>query len=70
MVYKEDGLFKRDVKQRGKNKVTQIRVTGIGVNSQFEDNEEIIILRKKDFNNLENQLATKDDMIQIGRAHV
>ena len=63
MVYKEDGLFKRDIKQRGKNKVTQIRVTGIGVNSQFEDNEEIIILRKKDFNNLETQLATKDDMI-------
>lgn len=63
MLYKEDGLFKRDIKQRGKNKVTQIRVTGIGVNSQFEDNEEIIILRKKDFNNLETQLATKDDKI-------
>lgn len=63
MVYKEDGLFKRDIKQRGKNKVTQIRITGIGVNSQFEDNEEIVILRKKDFSNLENQLNSSTEKI-------
>ncbi len=49
IVYKEDGLFKRDVKRRNNNKVTQIRVTGIGVNSRFEDNEKIVILQKKGF---------------------
>ena len=63
MIYKEDGLFKRDVKRRGNNKVIQIRVTGIGVNSRFEDNEEIVILRKKDFANLEDQLNTSIEKI-------
>ena len=63
MIYKEDGLFKRDVKRRGNNKVIQIRVTGIGVNSKFEDNEKIVILRKKDFANLEDQLNTSIEKI-------
>lgn len=58
MVYFEKGIFKRDTKLRNGNKVTQIRVTGLSVNSKFRDNEELVILSKDDFNQLENQLNT------------
>lgn len=58
MVYFEKGIFKRDTKLRNGNKVTQIRVTGLSVNSKFRDNEELVILSKDEFNQLENQLNT------------
>lgn len=65
MVYTEKAIFKRDIKERENGKkTTQIRVTGLSVNSKFKDNEEIIILSKEDFIDLETQLSTKDDKIR------
>lgn len=65
MVYTEKAIFKRDIKERENGKkTTQIRVTGLSVNSKFKDNEEIIILSKEDFTDLETQLSTKDDKIR------
>lgn len=64
MVYTEIGKFKRDTKTRGNKEVTQIRVTGLSTSSKFEDNEEIVVLSKDDFTELENQLNTSNGIIK------
>lgn len=65
MVYFEKGIFKRDTKLRGNgNKVTQIRVTGLSVNSKFRDNEELVILSKDDFTQLENQIKITNEKVK------
>ena len=65
MVYFENGIFKRDTKIRDNgNKVTQIRVTGLSVNSKFRDNEELVILSKDDFTKLENQIKIDNDKVK------
>lgn len=61
MVYTETGIFKRYKRNRtdkdGKTKeVTQVGVSGLSVNSQFDDNEEIIIISKKEFTELEGKI--------------
>lgn len=65
----ETGVFKRYIRNRtdkdgNKKEVTQVGVSGLSVNSKFEDNEEIILLSKDDLTqlrtkiqNLENQLG-------------
>ena len=61
MVYTETGIFKRYKRNRtdkdGKTKeVTQVGVSGLSVNSQFDDNEEIVIISKKEFTELEAKI--------------
>jgi len=63
MVYTETGKFKRYERQRGKKKVTQVGVSGLSVNSQFEDNDEIIVIKKQDFTDLKNQINDNDILI-------
>lgn len=60
----ETGIFKRYVRNRKGKEVTQVGVSGLSVNSKFEDGEEIIVLSKEDFTQLENQLNTGNDKIQ------
>ena len=60
MVYTETGKFKRDIKERPNGKqVTQIRVTGLSVNSKFRDNEELTIISTEDFTQLVNTYEDK-----------
>lgn len=63
MVYTETGKFKRYERQRGKKKVTQVGVSGLSVNSKFEDNDEIIVIKKQDFTDLKNQINDNDILI-------
>lgn len=63
MVYTETGKFKRYERQRGKKKVTQVGVSGLSVNSQFEDNDEIIVIKKQDFTDLKTQINDNDILI-------
>lgn len=60
MVYTETGKFKRDIKERPNGKqVTQIRVTGLSVNSKFRDNEELTIISTEDYTQLVNSYEDK-----------
>ena len=60
----ETGKFKRDTINRNGKDTNTIRVTGLSVNSKFENNEDLIIFSKKEFTKLENQLKSKEDTIQ------
>ena len=64
MVYYETGKFKRDKTNRDGKPTNTIRVTGLSVNSKFENNEELIIMSKTEYSNLENQLSTYEATIQ------
>ena len=60
----ETGVFKRYTKNRQNGKqVTQVGVTGLSVNSKFDDDEEIILLTKDELTNLETQVQDKDKTI-------
>lgn len=63
-IYYETGKFKRDTINRNGKETNTVRVTGLSVNSKFEDNEELIIFSKKDFTQLDTQLNSKDETIQ------
>ena len=60
----ETGIFKRYERKRGNKKVTQVGVSGLSVNSKYKDGEEIIVLSKEEFTELENQLNIGNDKIQ------
>ena len=60
----ETGIFKRDTTNRNGKPTNTVRVTGLSVNSKFENNEELIIFSKANFTELENQLISKDKLIQ------
>ena len=60
----ETAKFKRDTVNRNGKEVTQIRVTGLSVNSKFKDNEELIILSKDDFTKFENEYNTNKGLVQ------
>lgn len=63
MVYYETGKFKRDtVNREGKQQKT-VRVTGLSVNSKFKNNEELCILSKLEFTQLETQLNNSTEKI-------
>lgn len=53
----ETGIFKRYIRKRNGKEVTQVGVSGLSVNSKFEDDEEIIILSKDELTQLENQIT-------------
>lgn len=63
-IYTETGKFKRDTINRNGKPTNQIRVTGLSVNSKFKDDEEIIILSKEDFNQLESKANNSTEIIQ------
>ena len=56
MVYYEKGIFKRDTVNRNGKPTNTVRVTGLSVNSKFEDNEELIIMSKAELTKLENKI--------------
>ena len=56
MVYYENGIFKRDTVNRNGKPTNTVRVTGLSVNSKFEDNEELIIMSKAELIKLENKI--------------
>lgn len=60
----ETGKFKRDTINRNGKETKTIRVTGLSVNSKFENNEELIIMAKPEFTKLENQISTYKETIQ------
>ena len=60
----ETGKFKRDTINRNGKETKTIRVTGLSVNSKFENNEDLIIFSKKEFTKLETQLSTQETTIQ------
>lgn len=60
----ETGKFKRYVRNREGKEVTQVGVSGLSVNSKFKDDEEIIILSKEDFNQLESKANNSTEIIQ------
>lgn len=60
----ETGKFKRDTINRNGKETNTVRVTGLSVNSMFEDNEELIIFSKKDFTQLDTQLNSNEETIQ------
>ena len=60
----ETGKFKRDTVNRDGKPTNTVRVTGLSVNSKFENNEELIIFSKDNFTKLETQLQSKDKKIQ------
>lgn len=64
MVYYENGKFKRDITNRNGKETNTIRVTGLSVNSKFENNEELIIMSKTEFTKLETQISNYKDTIQ------
>lgn len=69
MVYTETGVFKRYKRNRtdkdgNKKEVTQVGVSGLSVNSQFDDDEEIIVISKEDFTQLETKLSTQTETIR------
>ena len=59
----ETGKFKRDTVSRNGRDVTQIRVTGLSVNSKFEDDEDIIIMSKTQFDKMKNKMDNSDEII-------
>lgn len=69
MVYTETGVFKR-YKRNRKDKdgnykeVIQVGVSGLSVNSKFDDDEEIVIISKEEFTNMETKLTTQTKNIQ------
>ena len=64
MVYYETGKFKRDKTNRDGKPTNTIRVTGLSVNSKFENNEDLIIMAKPEFTELETQISTYKETIQ------
>ena len=65
----ETGVFKRYKRNRtdkdgNKKEVTQVGVSGLSITSKFEDDEEIIILSKEDFNQLESKANNSTEIIQ------
>ena len=60
----ETGKFKRDTVNRDGKPTNTVRVTGLSVNSKFENNEELIIFSKDNFTKLETQLQSKNKKIQ------
>jgi len=54
----ETGIFKRYIRKRNGKEVTQVGVSGLSVNSKFDDGEEIYILSKDEVTQLENQITT------------
>lgn len=70
MVYYENGVFKRDKVTR-KGKVTnQIRVTGLSVNSEFGNNEEITVLRKTDFTEMESKIQDLENQLNEANTEI
>ena len=63
MVYFETGKFKRDTVNREGKPTKTVRVTGLSVNSKFDNNEELSILSKADFTEMETQLNTNIEKI-------
>lgn len=51
----ETGIFKRYERKRGNKKVTQVGVSGLSVNSKFDDNEEIVLLSMDELTQLESK---------------
>ena len=64
MVYYETGKFKRDKTNRDGKPTNTIRVTGLSVNSKFDNNEDLIIMAKPEFTELETQISTYKETIQ------
>ena len=64
MVYYETGKFKRDKTNRDGKPTNTIRVTGLSVNSKFDNNEELIIMAEPEFTELETQISTYKETIQ------
>jgi len=60
----EIGVFKRYERQRGNKTVTQVGVSGLSVNSKFDDGEEIIVFSREDFTQLETKLSTQAETIR------
>ena len=60
----ETGIFRRYIRNRKGKEVTQVGVSGLSVNSKFEDGEEIYILGTEELTELVTQVQTKDDEIQ------
>ena len=60
----ETGKFKRDTINRNGKETNTIRVTGLSVNSKFENNEDLIIMSLEEFTKLKNQLDTDKTTIQ------
>jgi len=63
MVYFETGKFKRDTVNREGKPTKTVRVTGLSVNSKFDNNEELSILSKADFTEMETQLNTNIEKV-------
>lgn len=68
MVYSEKGVFKRYIRNRkdkdgNKKEVTQVGVSGLSVNSEFDDGEEIVVLRTSDFTEMENQIQSLEKQV-------
>ena len=65
MVYFETGKFKRDtVNREGNTKTTKtVRVTGLSVNSKFDNNEELIILSKESYTEMETELINSTEKV-------
>lgn len=64
MVYFETGKFKRDTVNREGKPTKTVRVTGLSVNSKFDNNEELSILSKADFTEMETQLNTNIEKVK------
>ena len=60
----ETGKFKRDTINRNGKETNTIRVTGLSVNSKFENNEDLIIMSKTEFTKFENQVNNSTQIIE------
>lgn len=64
MTYTEKVTFKRDTVNKKGKLINTVRVKGLSVNSEFKDNEKIILISEKDFNQLENDLINSTEKIR------
>lgn len=64
MVYYEKGIFKRDKVNRNGKKANTVRVTGLSVNSKFDDDDELIIMATEELTKLEAKIETYKNTIR------
>ena len=64
MVYYEKGIFKRDKVNRNGKKANAVRVTGLSVNSKFDDDDELIIMATEELTKLEAKIETYKNTIR------
>lgn len=66
----EIGIFKRYIRKRNGKEVTQVGVSGLSVNSKFDDNEEIVVLSKDDFTQMETQVQTLETQLNEAKLEI